>query len=511
MRAHVEPTASGDMDTPDCQSTAASNGSGAPNGSAPGSSRPWVVDPASISATVLGQSQTAQSSRTRAVEASLHLAFGLGSGWTLVDATSIETARMGQTQPEGLALATVLSGWATIANVLVVPIFYYLQRRLSWRIERWVWVGLLLQLSSAVLAALSWHVTLGPTSPCLYAVAFLSCIGGNFQQLAVVPWLQEGTARPACVSWTMAGSNLGAMVCAVFGAIQQPGHHSADGQLDQRFTVGTFFAVVALVVLVGIGAFALLLRRRRADTAAPSSAERAGHTPSQDGTTSRLDVEQNDLILRRQSSSSGCCGCCARRCSKGWCWRRRRLLPWYAMEPHVLRISGANAYVQLVCWVFIRSLLPYAAAHAMGSNSSTAAAHEAHESGAAGELQGYAVEASMLAVFVGALASAFLPNRALRLGPTYCAMLLPLTLLTAMALGWPLGSQAAAATLLLIAVVVARATDGLVSPLLYRVAGDPYPETERQAVTQWVGIVAILTAAVGSGGALCLVLTGVVE
>ena len=57
----------------------------------------------------------------------------------------------------------------------------------------------------------------------------------------------------------------------------------------------------------------------------------------------------------------------------------------------MLRISGANAYVQLVCWVFIRSLLPYAAAHAMGSNSSTAAAHEAHETGSAGELQGYAV------------------------------------------------------------------------------------------------------------------------
>ena len=56
-----------------------------------------------------------------------------------------------------------------------------------------------------------WRVTLGPTSPCLYAVAFLSCIGGNFQQLAVVPWLQEGTARPACVSWTMAGANLGAV------------------------------------------------------------------------------------------------------------------------------------------------------------------------------------------------------------------------------------------------------------------------------------------------------------
>jgi len=242
----------------------------------------------------------------------------------------IEVARMGQTQPEGLALATVLSGWGTVANVMVVPLFYSLQRRLSWRIERWVWVGLLLQLSSAVLAALSWRVTLGPTSPCLYAVFFLACIGGNFQQLAVVPWVQEGAARPACVSWTMAGSNLGAVVAAIFGAIQQPGRHGDDGRLEQRFTVGTFFTAVALVVLVGIGAFALLVRRRRADTAAPTSAERAGHTPSQDGTTSRLDAEQNDLILRRQSSSSGCCARC---CSEGSCRRSRRQLPWCAPPP----------------------------------------------------------------------------------------------------------------------------------------------------------------------------------
>ena len=184
-RCSVEPTAelscSSDMNTPDCQST---NGSGAPNGSSPGSSRPWVLDPASISANVLGQSHPAQSSVTRTVEASLHLAFGLGSGWTLVDAMMIETARMGQTQPEGLALATVLSGWGTIANVVVVPLFYYLQHRLSWRIERWVWVGLLLQLSSAVLAALSWRGRLrapfgsaAPRYPCLPGRAPLA-LGG---------------------------------------------------------------------------------------------------------------------------------------------------------------------------------------------------------------------------------------------------------------------------------------------------------------------------------------------
>ena len=148
--SHVEPTAevsgSGiDMGTPSCQPSAALD-RGAPNSSASG----WSIDPASV-----GQSHCSQSSVSRTIDASLHLAFGLGSGWTLVDAMMIETARMGQTQPESLRLATWLTAWGTTANVLVVPLFYYLQRLLNWRVERWVWVGLLLQLSSAVLAALS--------------------------------------------------------------------------------------------------------------------------------------------------------------------------------------------------------------------------------------------------------------------------------------------------------------------------------------------------------------------
>ena len=59
------------------------------------------------------------------VEASLHLAFGLGTGWMLTDAMFIEAAHMGQTQPEGLALATYLTGSGMIANVVVVPFFLH--------------------------------------------------------------------------------------------------------------------------------------------------------------------------------------------------------------------------------------------------------------------------------------------------------------------------------------------------------------------------------------------------
>ena len=143
---------------PDCQPSAA------PTSSTPallvnGCRDTFLAQADLVSATVLVQSHHAQSpvvAAPRTVEASLHLAFGLGSGWMLTDAMFIETAHMGQTQPEGLALATYLTGSGMIANVMVVPLFYYLQRRLSWRIERWVWVGLFFQISSAVLAALSW-------------------------------------------------------------------------------------------------------------------------------------------------------------------------------------------------------------------------------------------------------------------------------------------------------------------------------------------------------------------
>ena len=166
---------------PDCQPSAA------PTGSTPGCRNNFLAQADLVSATVLVQSHHAQSpvvAAPRTVEASLHLAFGLGSGWMLTDAMFIETARMGQTQPEGLALATYLTGSGMIANVTVVPLFYYLQRRLSWRIERWVWVGLLLQLSSAVLAALSWRGRLrapfgsaAPRYPCLPGRAPLA-LGG---------------------------------------------------------------------------------------------------------------------------------------------------------------------------------------------------------------------------------------------------------------------------------------------------------------------------------------------
>ena len=92
------------------------------------------------------------------------------------------------------------------------------------------------------------------------------------------------------------------------------------------------------------------------------------------------------------------------------------------------------------------------------------------------------------------------------------AMLVPLGVIVAMCAGWhPFGSVDLAKATLLLAVTVPRFIDGLVTPLLYRVAGDPFPESERQAGTQWAGVVAIVVATIGTWLATLLVFTGVIS
>ena len=65
---------------------------------------------------------------------------------------------------------------------------------------------------------------------------------------------------------------------------------------------------------------------------------------SGDGTTTRRDEQQSDLILRRAKGSG-----CARVCKSARCWPR---LPWFAFHPHVVRVASVNSLVQLICWSF---------------------------------------------------------------------------------------------------------------------------------------------------------------
>ena len=149
--------------------------------------------------------------------------------------------------------------------------------------------------------------------------------------------------------------------------------------------------------------------------------------------------------------------------------------------------------------------------HRAPGTGTAASAQQAHEDGHAGELQALTVEVSLLAVFAGATLSAYVPDRAVRLAPALACELLPLVAISALCAGWrPLGSSTGARAALLVSATVARFADGLFSPLLYRIAGDPFPESERQAVTQWTGVVAIVVSTLGTWVTLGLVAGGVV-
>ena len=95
-----------------------------------------------------------------------------------------------------------------------------------------------------MIGAAAWRVTWGATSPALYLLGFTRSVAGNLQQLAVVPWVQEGGTAPSAVSWTIAGSNFGAVLSALLGTIQK------TGAPDQRFSVSAFFVFFLFLILL---------------------------------------------------------------------------------------------------------------------------------------------------------------------------------------------------------------------------------------------------------------------
>jgi hypothetical protein len=140
----------------------------------------------------------------------LYLWVGLGPSWMLLDGVFTQLALLDRSAPEGLALATYLGTAAAVANSLVVPAFYAAQKKLEWPHSRWVVLATVAQCLAAVLAALCWQFSAWGVSWPIYAVVIVAMVGGNLQQLAVLPWISE--AAPDRIVDVMAGGNAGKSV-----------------------------------------------------------------------------------------------------------------------------------------------------------------------------------------------------------------------------------------------------------------------------------------------------------
>lgn len=398
--------------------------------------------------------------RTNAVDAALYAVLGLALGWLTMPALSIEAAELQRTQPEGLAIAASVGTAGTIGNTVIVPLFLVVQRYAPCSSERWVQIALALQALAVALAIVGAHGVIAGLSWPLYLVSFIGCLASNLQRLAAMPWVQASGLPTHYVSWLLAGGNATALVCALLGVVQQPG--GAD-----RFSVSIYFAALAL--LVGASAIAYLaLAGRRATVPLPPTPPTPAH------------YKVGASVVPHASSPLHCG------------------LPTFASHPTVLACILTNAIVQYICWIVMGFLLPFAAKHAATD-------------GSGGVLLGYTAELSTVAVFLGSLVSTAVSNDALHCGATVSIMLGCLGVIGLLLRdSLPFAeTQSARAAALLVAATLARFIDGLVTPLLYRRAGDPFP-SQREAVTQFQGAVSIASTSVGTWLVLWLVRSGMI-
>lgn len=405
----------------------------------------------------------------------LYFFVGMGPSWILSDGVFAQIAVLDQTQPEGRALATYLGAVSASTNTIVVPCFEILFRRLGWSYGRWVVMLTWLQLASCCFAAATWSISIGGVSVALYIVLFCASLSGNAQQLVLFPWLSaEGQSDriPTCT----AGSVTGALVAAALAYLQV-----VTGGLGGP---SVYFVVLAGVFVVACAAVHILVNdeSRLADLDENEDEEPAPQrfNPLQ---IDQADEDAGETIP--QSSDLA---------------ERRGLLagPIVAfLDPkrrHLNAVAWSNAYMQLVTWVAIRSIMPFA----VKAGRPRSAGHDA---------KGYlalAVDGSLVGVFAGAMVAAIdgAVSPPLPVVNTFITLAFGLCLCTIIFADPPLDTPALIWGLVLAAILV-RVLDGYCSPLWYRKVHELTGSAE---VVKQAGGLAIYVAMSGVWVSLALVI-----
>ena len=421
-----------------------------------------------VSETLYSRVEDSQGQAT-VCDALLYAVLGMALGWVSLPALSIETASLVSSQPEGLALAAVTGAAGTVGSTVIVPLFLLVEKCVHVPAGKWVALALVTQATAVLIGALFAQSTMGGVSWALYLVAFIGSLGANLQRLAAMPWVMERGMSPAYVSWLLAGGNATALICALLGLIQEPGG-------AMRFSVNAYFLILLGITAISAGAYGLL-RVRRASTVVAV----APLTPSPSPKWKAHGGASGDDVPSVGSDDV----------PSEW-------LPDFAWHPSVMACVLTNSIVQYICWIVMGFLLPFAAHHASVADGRL--------------ILGYTAEASTLAVFLGSVASAVVPNSALHCGATLAAMVFCLAIILALIFeALPFApTEGAKSAMLLISATSARFIDGLVTPLLYRRAGDEFPVRRREAITRFQGAVSITFTSLGTWVVLWMVHQGIV-
>ncbi len=445
----------------------------------------------------------------------LFLVFGMGPSWIVENALFIETPWFQQSQPEGLAFASHLAVSGAFALAVVVPTYLLINQNLSGGIPHVPMVTALVcaQCSLALLAALLWPISVGGTSICLMAIAFLASGVGALQTVVVLPWLSQAF-NPRLTSVVMSGSNLGTLVAAGLGLLQGPG-------AERRFTPTIFFLLVFVVLVGPVAALGVITARglgrvesRRSATGEGDRGEEKKRMGSSQPGSEDAVVEEAPLHTLLSVAGGGAeiegaagSGGVPGRGAEGGPPQVRNMSfcqfifhsvspppGWRRVQKHI----AINAYIQLITWGLLRTVAPYAAYH-------TKHHHSQSNEDLGGEVLELAIELSYLALTLGALLSAFLPTDGFGILAGIITGCFIVVLIMAVDFGdW---STSSGAPILVGCICTIRFLDGYVSPLLFRDVAAQCPENPL-AHTRFVAAVEKLISFAGAWVIFSLVETG---
>ena len=108
-----------------------------------------------------------------------------------------------------------------------------------------------------MIAALFWHVSINGTSIIIMLVVFISNFVEHMQTSALLPWVTS-EIDPGLISTFMSGSNLGSVLAAMFGLIQQPGNANKTGNNGAIFTPTVYFLIIDCFIIISLIAFIII-------------------------------------------------------------------------------------------------------------------------------------------------------------------------------------------------------------------------------------------------------------
>lgn len=163
----------------------------------------------------------------------------MGCAWLVEDGMWIELSYFQQTQPEGTTLSNKMTVAEAMVALIVIPFYIFLDEKINYR--SFMYIILILETASCLLAAFFWDVILDNISIMIYLVMFITSFVGHMNWVVVQPYFTKVNNRLAAV--INVACNLGSLFTSILGLLQEP------GDSDPNFYPRTYFLILLAILI----------------------------------------------------------------------------------------------------------------------------------------------------------------------------------------------------------------------------------------------------------------------